>query len=193
MHKLFKYKAYEQEYGPHFNLEESHKAVNKMQNEDGSRGPHWSIEETTSLANQYNVNLRDRFNKYDWFVALNMIYSDYYKVIVNISNSNNAKHFVEFAKAWLNDKDVDEGKMWYYYIYVICDKIREEETEYFEEKSRGYEDEDFGRFRMGNYRSGRMSIYKDNHKRYRDDYEDDYDYEDRDRNYNKPSVRYVRY
>lgn len=129
MHKLFKYKAYEQEYGPHFNLEESHKAVNKMQNEDGSHGPHWSIEETTSLANQYNVNLRDRFNKYDWFVALNMIYSDYYKVIVNISNSNNAKHFVEFAKAWLNDKDVDEGKMWYYYKYVICDKFREEYDE----------------------------------------------------------------
>lgn len=193
MHKLFKYKAYEQEYGPHFNQEEARKAVSKMQNEDGSRGPHWSIEETTSYANQYGVNLNGRFNRYDWFVALNMIYSDYYKVIVNITNSNNIKHFVEFAKAWLNDKDVDEGKMWYYYIYVICDKIREEEMECFEEKARYYEDEDFGRSRMGNYRSGRMSMYKDSYRKYRDDYEDDYDYEDRDRNYNKPSVRYVRY
>lgn len=193
MHKLFKYKAYEQEYGPHFNQEEARKAVSKMQNEDGSRGPHWSIEETTSYANQYGVNLNSRFNRYDWFVALNMIYSDYYKVIVNITNSNNTKHFVEFAKAWLNDKDIDEGKMWYYYIYVMCDKIREEEMECFEEKSRDYEDEDFGRSRMGNYRSGRMSMYRDSYKRYRDDYEDDYDYEDRDRNYNKPSIRYVRY
>lgn len=47
-----------------------------------------------------------------------MVYSDYYRVIMNITGSNNTKHYVEFAKAWLNDKDIDEGKMWYYYVYV---------------------------------------------------------------------------
>ena len=190
MHKLFKYKAYEQEYGPHFNQEEARKAVSKMQNEDGSRGPHWSLEETTSYANQHGINLNGNFNRYDWFVALNMIYSDYYKVIVNITNSNNAKHFVEFAKAWLNDKDIDEGKMWYYYIYVMCDKIRDEEMECFEEKYDDFNNEDNGRYRMSNYRSGRMSLYKD--RDYLNEY-DNYDYEDRERSYNKPSVRYARY
>lgn len=82
MHKMFRTKAYEQEYGPHFNEEQARKAVNKMENEDGTRGPHWSLAETTSVANQYGVKLTEKFNKYDWFVALNMVYSDYYAVIV---------------------------------------------------------------------------------------------------------------
>lgn len=196
MHKMFRTKAYEQEYGPHFNEEQARKAVNKMENEDGTRGPHWSIEETTSLANQFGVSLNNKFNRYDWFVALNMIYSDYYKVLVNITNSNTPKHYVEFAKAWLNDKDIDEGKMWYYYIYVMCDKIREEEMECYEDKMKGDYDDDedelgrsrMGRYRMGSYRrTGRMNMYKDH-----DDY-DDYE----DNRYREPyrttSTRYVRY
>ena len=69
-----------------------------------------------------------------------MVYSDYYRVIMNITGSNNTKHYVEFAKAWLNDKDIDEGKMWYYYIYVMCDHIREAEMECYEEKMSKYED-----------------------------------------------------
>ena len=116
MHRIFRVKAYEKEHGPHFNEEYARKAVMKMENEDGTRGPHWSLEETTTLASQYGIALGSKFNRYDWFVALNMVYSDYYRVIMNITGSNNTKHYVEFAKAWLNDKDIDEGKMWYYYI-----------------------------------------------------------------------------
>lgn len=78
MHRIFRVKAYEAEHGPHFNEEHARKAVSKMENEDGTRGPHWSIEETTTLANQYGISLGNRFNRYDWFVALNMVYSDYY-------------------------------------------------------------------------------------------------------------------
>lgn len=129
MHRIFRVKAYEAEHGPHFNEEHARKAVSKMENEDGTRGPHWSVEETTTLASQYGINLGSRFNRYDWFVALNMVYSDYYKVIISMTNSNSTKHFVELAKAWINDKDIDEGKMWYYYIYVMCDKIRQAEGE----------------------------------------------------------------
>ena len=78
MHRIFRVKAYEAEHGPHFNEEHARKAVSKMENEDGTRGPHWSVEETTALASQYGINLGSRFNRYDWFVALNMVYSDYY-------------------------------------------------------------------------------------------------------------------
>jgi hypothetical protein len=125
MHRIFRVKAYEMEHGPHFNEEHARKAVMKMENEDGTRGQHWSLEETSALASQYGISLSGKFNRYDWYVALNMVYSDYYKVLLNITGSNNVKHYVEFAKAWLNDKDIDEGKMWYYYQYVMCDKIRE--------------------------------------------------------------------
>lgn len=103
MHRIFRVKAYEKEHGPHFNEEYARKAVMKMENEDGTRGPHWSLEETTTLASQYGIALGSKFNRYDWFVALNMVYSDYYRVIMNITGSNNTKHYVEFAKAWLSN------------------------------------------------------------------------------------------
>lgn len=88
MHRIFRVKAYEMEHGPHFNEEHARKAVMKMENEDGTRGPHWSLEETSALASQYGISLSGKFNRYDWFVALNMVYSDYYNEgqVTQVSN-----------------------------------------------------------------------------------------------------------
>ena len=194
MHRIIRIKAYEAKHGPHFNEEHARKAVSKMENEDGSRGQHWSLEETTSLANQYGVRLDEEFNKYDWYVALNMVYSDYYKVIVNMTGSNSSKYFVELAKAWICDKDIDEGKMWYYYVYVMCDKLRDAEEEYFEKTYSKYEDDDdeeYGMYRRG----GRMGS---SYGRHREREYDDKDYKDsfrpyEDENKYARSVRYIRY
>ncbi len=199
MHRIFRVKAYEKEHGPHFNEEYARKAVMKMENEDGTRGPHWSLEETTTLASQYGIALGSKFNRYDWFVALNMVYSDYYRVIVNMTGSNNAKYFVELAKAWLCDKDIDEGKMWYYYIYIMCDKIREAEDELFDRNYSRYEDDDddeaYGNFRRGG-RMGRSSYGR------RREYDREYDERDYEKEKMFPyedelkrgrSVRYIRY
>lgn len=109
MRERLKIERHEAMYGPHFNEECALKAVSKMENEDGSRGEHWSLEETTSIANQYGINLKgEKYNKYDWYVALNMIRSDYYRAVVTMTSSDHIKYFVELAKAWLNDKDIEE-------------------------------------------------------------------------------------
>lgn len=106
---------YEAINGPHFDEEHARYAVEGMENEDGTKGPHWTVEETTSVANQMGINLKsEKHNKWDWYVAMNMIYSDYYKAVVAMTGSANTKHFAELAKAWLCDKDIDEGKMWHY-------------------------------------------------------------------------------
>jgi hypothetical protein len=132
MRERLKIERHEAMYGPHFNEECALKAVSKMENEDGSRGEHWSLEETTSIANQYGINLKgEKYNKYDWYVALNMIRSDYYRAVVTMTSSDHIKYFVELAKAWLNDKDIEEGKMWYYYCYIMCDKLRKEAKKMF--------------------------------------------------------------
>lgn len=113
---------YEAINGPHFDEEHARYAVESMENEDGTKGPHWTVEETTSVANQMGINLKsEKHNKWDWYVAMNMIYSDYYKAVVAMTGSANTKHFAELAKAWLCDKDIDEGKMWHYYVYLMCD------------------------------------------------------------------------
>lgn len=165
---------HEQTYGPHFNEELALRAVSKMENEDGTRGAHWSIEETTTVANQYNVNLKSaKYNKYDWFVALNMIYSDYFRAVVNMTSSDHIKSFVELTKAWLNDKDITEGKMWYYYCYLMREDVREdcdyddEDDEYYDygvqargrmKRPRYYED-DYERNRERRYEPYRLSRY----------------------------------
>lgn len=41
----------------HFDEEQAYEAVSMMENEDGTTGPHWSVEDTTSVANQYGINL----------------------------------------------------------------------------------------------------------------------------------------
>lgn len=135
MRERLKIERHEAMYGPHFNEECALKAVSKMENEDGSRGEHWSLEETTSIANQYGINLKgEKYNKYDWYVALNMIRSDYYRAVVTMTSSDHIKYFVELAKAWLNDKDIEEGKMWYYYCYIMCDKLRKEAASKYDEE-----------------------------------------------------------
>lgn len=111
---------YEAINGPHFDEEHAHYAVEGMENEDGTKGPHWTVEETTSVANQMGINLKsEKHNKWDWFVAMNMIYSDFYKAVVAMTGSANTKYFAELAKAWLCDKDISEGKMWHYYVYIL--------------------------------------------------------------------------
>lgn len=115
---------YEAINGPHFDEEHARYAVEGMENEDGTKGPHWTVEETTSVANQMGINLKsEKHNKWDWYVAMNMIYSDYYKAVVAMTGSANTKHFAELAKAWLCDKDIDEGKMWHYEEMRRCEDI----------------------------------------------------------------------
>lgn len=163
---------YEAINGPHFDEEHARYAVEGMENEDGTKGPHWTVEETTSVANQMGINLKsEKHNKWDWYVAMNMIYSDYYKAVVAMTGSANTKHFAELAKAWLCDKDIDEGKMWHYYVYLMCD---DDENDY-----KAYE-------RM---HSNRNSYYSPEYER-RMGREKGYDYEAR--SYQYPYSRYDR-
>lgn len=106
MHRIFRVKAYEAEHGPHFNEEHARKAVSKMENEDGTRGPHWSVEETTALASQYGINLGSRFNRYDWFVALNMVYSDYYQL-----NIGDKVYIIEVVGTFKKTTEYNEGSV----------------------------------------------------------------------------------
>jgi len=164
-----KLERYEKMYGPHFNEECAHKAVKKMENEDGTKGPRWSLEEAERVAQQYGVNLKsEKFNKYDWFVALNMIRSDFYRAVINMTGSDNVKHFVELTKAWLNDKDIEEGKMWFYFKYVMCEEGRESDDDWEDEPSGNYA------YARGRGRGGRMSM-NTYHKHHYNDYYDDED------------------
>lgn len=114
-----------------------------------------------------------------------------YEAVVAMTGSANTKYFAELAKAWLCDKDISEGKMWHYYVYIMCD---DEENDYkaYERMHRDREEE-YGRYAR---RSGRMEYankendYRYPYSKYYDEYERpgrnryyelDYDREDREK------------
>lgn len=210
-------KLHERMNGPHFNEEFAHYAVEGMENEDGTKGPHWTVEETTSVANKLGIDLKsEKHNKWDWYVAMNMIYSDFYKAVVAMTGSANTKYFAELAKAWLCDKDISEGKMWHYYIYIMCDdedhedygriySIRGEIGNYARRFDRSMYDRDGDYDMYPHYRYGRYRYYEPEHEymerarmkgRYRMDHDKDYDDDDihskdmRDKENRNTSVRY---
>lgn len=101
--------------GPHFDETMAYWAVSQMKNEDGTEGEHWSVEETTSVASSEGISLT-KFNKWDWYYTLNMIYSDYYNVVGTSTNM-----YIQLAKAWIMDKDAVEGKAFKYFM-AMCSK-----------------------------------------------------------------------
>lgn len=184
MHNKMKLERHERMYGPHFTEECALKAVSKMRNSDGTKGAHWDLAQATRVAEQYGVNLKtEKYNKFDWYVALNMIRSDYYKFVFTTLNSDNIKYFVELAKAFLNDEDADEGKMWYYYKYVMCDAYHEDDDDEYEGEEYDY---------PAARRSASSMKYAYNNRRgynYEDDDEDD-EYNVRASIYRRP-LRYM--
>ena len=103
---------YKEMYGCHFNEWMLNKATKGMLNEDGTTGPHWSLEQTNSVAKQYGITFNN-YNEYDWNYVMNLIYSDFYKVI-----PTDIQSYVKFAKAFIEDKDVVD-KAFKYYFYVV--------------------------------------------------------------------------
>lgn len=101
--------------GEHFDEAMATWAVSQMDNEDGTTGEHWTEMETSSVAASEGITF-DKYNKWDWYYALNMWYSDFYMII-----GNNVAMYVKFTKAWLSDKDVDGStKAWEYWSEIVC-------------------------------------------------------------------------
>lgn len=99
------YKLYKLVYGNHLCEELAYKWVASMENKDGSKGEHWSIEQTSQYAGTHN--------KYDWYVAMNMAYSDYFNSSFDVTT------YVKLAKDWLTDKDVHADKILKYYFFIV--------------------------------------------------------------------------
>lgn len=85
-----------------------------MQNADGSTGPHWSLEQTEQVRTQQNIDC----DPVKFWVAMNMMYSDYCKVAEKLG-VNNAVFYASMAKAFLDDKDAQPEKLARYYEYIV--------------------------------------------------------------------------
>ena len=93
-----------------------------MRNTDGSTGAHWSMEQTTSLAESLGVS-RDEVSPWCWWIAVNMMYSDYFGVASHFGVAT-PEFFAELARAFLLDEDGPgpKPKMSAYYCGIVKGK-----------------------------------------------------------------------
>ena len=105
---------YEHIYGPHFTPWKYEKAVAALENKDGTKGPHWSVSDIVNYAKAHGTTF-DHFNEYDFAYAMNMVYSDYFGIVQDSTDT-----YYRLAKAFLEDKDAPKGKAFLYYKAMAC-------------------------------------------------------------------------
>lgn len=106
------------EYMPHFDRQMAEEWASGMENEDGTRGPHWTLDQAKQVMAQKEIS----GSPLEFFVTLNMMYSDYCKVAKKLG-VNSVDFYASMAEAFLNDKDSVGGggseKLASYYDAVV--------------------------------------------------------------------------
>lgn len=86
--------------------------VSKMKNKDGTCGEHWTWEQIVQVAKDKSL----KYDLSDLYAVLNMVYSDFY------SSKFDTGNYVDLAKDWLDDVDVNKYKLLKYYFFIVCAK-----------------------------------------------------------------------
>lgn len=101
-------------YGYHLNEETATKWVSEMKSSDGEHGEHYSKDLANMYAKQNGIDFKEaKFNCWDWYAILNMVYSDYHQALGSGNDT-----YIRIAKATLEDYDVKD-KAYKYYHYVV--------------------------------------------------------------------------
>ena len=98
-----------------FTVADAQEWVGKMENEDGTHGAHWTIDQVKQVIAQKKLDC----DPVQMWAAMNMVYSDYYKVAKKHGVGGNLDFYVDMAKAFLDDKDAVPSKISAYYEYVV--------------------------------------------------------------------------
>ena len=102
--------------------EDIHRWKQKLQNADGTRGEHFDMQQIMHVAEKLGVKMNG-FDEKDLCIVVNMLYSDYCKVIKKyVPAEKELPVYVEMAKAFLEDADGPKPaeKLALYY-YCIAD------------------------------------------------------------------------
>lgn len=91
--------------------------VDHMENADGTTGPHWSRHEAEVIQTKYGITC----GGLEFYVALNMMYSDYC-VAVGQAGASTVELYAHMAEAFLKDPDAQPDKLERYYRYIAAHK-----------------------------------------------------------------------
>lgn len=88
---------------PPLKEDEAKEYVSHMTNKDGSTGEHWTLEQTNAYKNSHDDY--KELSDLDFYVAMNMVYSDYYKPVYTTDN------YASLAKDFILDSDAPSNKV----------------------------------------------------------------------------------
>ena len=108
-------RGYAEGIGQRLSRNEAMTWAREMENEDGSRGSHWTMEQAKQVMAQKGVEC----DPLEFWLALNMMYSDYCKVFRKYGVGDKIDFYVDMAKAFLDDKDAYPDKLTRYYNSVV--------------------------------------------------------------------------
>lgn len=120
--KMVYRELYENAYGKKITRELADMWVKSMSITDGSErnnGIKWSLESASEVGNKIGFDW-NKYSKIDFFVAMNMVYSDYFRSAKKYDLQNDSVYFAELAKDWLCDEDAPCDKLYKYYFNIIC-------------------------------------------------------------------------
>lgn len=119
MEKEYKY-LYEDAYGHKLSKEIAEDWVKSMTMVDQNQetGQKWSMDSTSEYGSKVGIDW-SKHSKVDFYVVMNMMYSDYYKTAKQYNMENDPMFFARFAKDWLCDTDVKENKLYKYYFEIV--------------------------------------------------------------------------
>ena len=95
--------VYHEEHEGHLTKEEALEYVAHMKNKDGSVGPHWSLDQVKGYMENHSEY--DDLYLLDFYVAINMMYSDYY------TPARSVETYARLAKDFIDDKDAPSDKV----------------------------------------------------------------------------------
>lgn len=106
-------------YGEHFTEEFAEMQVEKMHSLDHKskvqNGECWTLEETNEVYRNHKSLLSSQeINQYDFYVAMNASYHDFYKVCYEKDPENYEHDIIKLAIAyWVCDEDYGPNKIWH--------------------------------------------------------------------------------
>lgn len=98
-----------------FSIDTAKEWTKKMKNADGTQGPHWTLEQAKQIMAQRKIGL----DPVQFWVTLNMIYSDYSPVAKKHGLGGSLDFYADMAKAFLTDKDAKPDKLARYYENIV--------------------------------------------------------------------------
>lgn len=110
--------------GGHYDETFAKYQVSKMyytDNEGDHYGPYYTLEQTKEIYKRYKEDIPTGYNLYDFYVALNMIQSDYttlvHKWFKDLDKDSFEQKILDLTLNWLNDTDNPFGntKGWGYF------------------------------------------------------------------------------